>query len=84
MQWQLQDAENRLGEVVERARRDGPQTITLLGERAAVVLSADAYDALVAHRATLVDQLLSGPPWDDEFAKVVSARAKSPSREEAF
>jgi prevent-host-death family protein len=40
MPWPWQDAKNRLGEVVRRARSDGPQTIALRGERAAIVLSA--------------------------------------------
>lgn len=84
MQWPLQDAKNRFSELVQRARRDGPQTVTLRGERAAVVLSADHYDALVAKRPTLVDHLLSGPGWDDELAGAIDARAKSPSRDQAF
>ncbi len=40
MDWPLQGAKNRFSEVVQRARREGPQTVTLRGERAAVVLSA--------------------------------------------
>jgi prevent-host-death family protein len=47
MDWSLQDAKNRFSEVVRRARREGPQTVTLRGERAAVVLSAADYDALL-------------------------------------
>jgi prevent-host-death family protein len=48
MDWSLQDAKNRFSEVVRRARREGPQTVTLRGERAAVVLSAADYDASCA------------------------------------
>lgn len=81
MNWPLQDAKNRFSEVVQRARRDGPQTVTLRGERAAVVLSAADYDALVRNRPSLVDDLLSGPAWDDGFVDAVDARAKSPSRD---
>jgi prevent-host-death family protein len=84
MDWPLQDAKNRLSEVVQRARREGPQTVTLRGERAAVVLSASDYDALVANRPSLVDDLLAGPSWDDKFAEAVNARAKSPSRDVVF
>ena len=80
MNWQLQDAKNRLSEVVKRARREGPQTVTVRGERAAVVLSPEDYDALTANRPTLVDHLLAGPLWDDDLARVVEARAKTPSR----
>lgn len=80
MDWPLQDAKNRFSEVVQRARRDGPQTVTLRGERAAIVLSAADYDALTDRRPTLVDALLAGPPFDDELAEAVNARATSPSR----
>ena len=84
MDWPLQDAKNRFSEVVQRARREGPQTVTLRGERAAVILSAADYDALVRDRPSLVDDLLSGPVWDRELAEAVGARAKSPSRDPAI
>ena len=84
MDWSLQDAKNRFSEVVQRARREGPQTVTLRGERAAVVLSAADYDALVRDRPSLVDDLLSGPAWDHDLADSVGARAKSPSRDAAI
>ena len=43
--WALQDAKARFSEVV-RAARKSPQTITLRGEEAAVVLSSDEYRRL--------------------------------------
>jgi prevent-host-death family protein len=84
MEWPLQDAKNRFSEVVQRARREGPQTVTLRGERAAVVLSATDYDNLIASRPSLVDDLLAGPPWDAALAEAIGARAKSPSRDADF
>jgi len=84
MPWPLQDAKNRFSELVQRAKREGPQIVTLRGERAAVVLSAESYDALIAERPTLVDHLLSGPVWDEELSDIVNARAKTPSRDPAF
>ena len=81
MDWQLQEAKNRFSEVVQRARREGPQVVTLRGERTAVVLSAEDYDRLVAARPSLVDHLLAGPAWDDEFVGAVNARDKRPSRD---
>jgi prevent-host-death family protein len=84
MDWPLQDAKNRFSEVVQRARREGPQTVTLRGERAAVVLSAADYDALVGDRPSLVDDLLSGPAWDDALVESIGARAKSPSRDSSI
>lgn len=41
--WQLQEAKNRLSELVRKARDEGPQVITLHGRDAAVVVSARDY-----------------------------------------
>ena len=38
--WQLQEAKNKLSEVIRRAREEGPQTITVRGEDAVVVARA--------------------------------------------
>lgn len=84
MQWQLQDAKNQFSKVVQKARFEGPQEITVRGERTAVVLSTRDYDNLRAGRPTLVDDLLGGPSWDDELVDAVEARAKIPSRDVAF
>ncbi|GLR89714.1 type II toxin-antitoxin system Phd/YefM family antitoxin [Bradyrhizobium iriomotense] len=84
MEWPLQDAKNQFSKVVQKARREGPQVVTLRGMRAAVVLSAADYDALRSGRPTLVDDLLAGPGWDDELAETVTQRAKTPSRDVAF
>lgn len=81
MNWHLQDAKNNFSKVVQRARTEGPQTVTIRGERAAVVISAEEYDRLVADRPTLTDLLISGPQWDEEFAEEVNRRAKAPSRD---
>jgi len=41
--WQLQEARNKLGEVIEEAIRHGPQVITKHGVETAVVLSCAQY-----------------------------------------
>ncbi|TXL76324.1 type II toxin-antitoxin system Phd/YefM family antitoxin [Vineibacter terrae] len=84
MAWQLQDAKNKFSKVVQQARTQGPQVVTVRGERAVVVLSAEDYDSLRAARPTLVDALLDGPRWDDDFVEAVTARVKAPSRDPAF
>jgi len=84
MEWQLQDAKNQFSKVVQKARFEGPQEITVRGERTAVVLSTRDYDTLRAGRPTLVDDLLGGPSWDDELVDAVEARAKIPSRDVGF
>ena len=45
-QWQLQDAKARFSELVRAARESGPQTVTVRGEPAVVVLSQRHYRAL--------------------------------------
>lgn len=84
MDWQLQDAKNQFSKVVQKARFEGPQEITVRGERTAVILSAKDYDALRAGRPTLVDDLLAGPTWDEALIDAVDARAKTSSRDVAF
>ena len=43
MSWQLQNAKQRFSELVERARREGPQLVTKHGREAVVVVSAEEY-----------------------------------------
>lgn len=74
MNWHLQDAKNNLSKVIRMARTDGPQTVTLRGERTAVILSAEEYDRMAKRRKTIVEYLLTGPAWDDEFAEEVDRR----------
>jgi antitoxin Phd len=45
-QWQLQDAKARFSELVRAAQQDGPQTVTVRGEPAVVVLSQRQYKSL--------------------------------------
>ena len=59
--WPLQDAKNRLSELVDRTQTDGPQAITRRGRRVAVVLSADEYAALAGPKEGLVAFLRASP-----------------------
>ncbi|HKO09757.1 MAG TPA: type II toxin-antitoxin system Phd/YefM family antitoxin [Alphaproteobacteria bacterium] len=63
--WQVQQAKARLAELIERARTEGPQTITRHGTERAVVLSIEHYRALAAHRPDFKAHLLGGPKVDD-------------------
>ncbi len=63
--WQIQHAKARLSEVIERARSEGPQTITRHGAERAVVLSIEDYRALVAQKPDFKAYLLGGPKVDD-------------------
>lgn len=81
MEWALQDAKNRFSEVVRSAVTEGPQTVTVRGQRTAVVVSAQDYDAMKGTRANFIEDLLAGPEWDDDFHDVVNSRSKDPGRD---
>jgi antitoxin Phd len=59
--WQIQDAKARLSEVIARACREGPQTITRHGAERAIVLSIEDYRALIARKPDFQAHLLGGP-----------------------
>jgi prevent-host-death family protein len=80
MNWHLQDAKNNFSKVVKKAMTEGPQTVTLRGKRAAVVISAEEFDRLSNRKPSFIEHLLSGPEWDDEFVEEVNRRSKEPSR----
>jgi prevent-host-death family protein len=83
--WQLQDAKNRFSEVVKRARDEGPQTVTVHGQRAAVVVSAPEFDSLVKPPASFVDFLLgSADSWPDDVVEAINDRSKDTGRDVAF
>lgn len=52
--WQLQEAKNKLSQVVDLAESHGPQVITRHGKDAAVLLSYDAYQKLLRPKDSLV------------------------------
>ena len=59
--WQLQEAKNRLSEVVERAVTKGAQVITKHGRPVVFVISAQDYERLTRPRKRLVDILARCP-----------------------
>jgi antitoxin Phd len=59
--WQLQEAKNRLSEVVRKARSEGPQIITLHGADAAVVVSAQDFVRLSQRKGKLVEFFRKSP-----------------------
>jgi prevent-host-death family protein len=61
IRWQLQDARNRLSELVRKARAEGPQVITLRGRDAVVVVSANEFGKLSRPRGSLVDFFRKSP-----------------------
>ena len=59
--WALQDAKNRLSEVVDHAIRKGPQTITRRGKETAVVVSVEDFQKLTAAPGSLLSFFRKSP-----------------------
>jgi len=67
MEWQLQEAKNRLSHLVKEAAHDGPQIITVRGEPSAILLSMEEYQRLTMPRTKLTDFFRSSPLCDEEL-----------------
>lgn len=61
MQWQLQEAKNRLSQVVEQACTSGPQAITVRGHVKAVLVSAEEYRRLTQQPTSLSEFFRQSP-----------------------
>ncbi|UZR30609.1 type II toxin-antitoxin system Phd/YefM family antitoxin [Methylococcus mesophilus] len=62
MCWQLQEAKNKLSEVIQAAQKSGPQAITVRGRETAVILSAEDYRRLTMKSGSLVS-FFQASPW---------------------
>ncbi|MBS1250114.1 MAG: hypothetical protein MAG431_01704 [Chloroflexi bacterium] len=76
--WQMQEAKNKLSEVVDHALDVGPQFITRWGKNTAVVISHLEYEKLQASQNKLSEFFQSSPLADIELE-----RDKSMPRTEA-
>ena len=63
-EWQLQEAKNKLSQLVKEAKKGKPQYITVHGKNAAVLISAQEYERLKQPRSKLSSALL--PPLIDD------------------
>ena len=61
IRWQIQEAKNKLSELVRKARSEGPQVITLHGRDAVVVLAASDFKSMVPQRGSLAEFLRKSP-----------------------
>jgi prevent-host-death family protein len=66
-EWQLQEAKNRLSQVLDSALHDGPQTITLRGKPAAVLVSFEEFKKLAQPRTSLSQFFKQSPLSDLEL-----------------
>lgn len=75
--WQVQEAKQRLSELLKSAHEDGPQVITRHGEEIAVVLDMHEYVRLRGQQITFKDLLTSGPL---DVPELELQRSDAPSR----
>ena len=59
MTWQLQDAKNKLSEVVDTSILKGPQFISRRGKNTAVLLSYEGYQKLISKRKSVKEALMA-------------------------
>ena len=81
--WQLQEAKNKLSQVLKDAVSGGPQYITVHGKNTAVILSTQDYETLKGRRSKLASSL-AVPILDDELATELFERNKDTGRGVTF
>jgi prevent-host-death family protein len=64
MNWQVQEAKARFSEMVERALKEGPQTVTRHGKAVAVLVPAEEYRRLRTGGKSLKALLAAAPLAD--------------------
>jgi prevent-host-death family protein len=62
--WTVADAKAKLSELIERARTDGPQTITRHGKAVVVVVTAEEWVRKTKRSGNLAEFLASSPLRD--------------------
>lgn len=73
--WTIAEAKARFGELIDRANRNGPQTITRNGRTAAVLVSAEQWENMSERRGILADFFAASPLRD---SGIVDQRVKEP------
>jgi prevent-host-death family protein len=87
MSWQVQEAKQRLSEVLRAVERDGPQMITRHGEEVAVVVDVAEYRRLTGTRNSFREHLTSFPKWEpgagetDVFDEIEAERRRHTARD---
>ena len=59
--WTVAEAKAKFSEVIDRAARKGPQTVTRNGRTAAVVVAADEWERKTRRRGNLAEFLANSP-----------------------
>ena len=69
MKWQIQQAKARFSEMVERALKEGPQTVTRHGKAVAVLVPAEEYRRLRGGSKSLKALLAAAPLQGVEISR---------------
>jgi len=67
--WQIQDAKNKLSEVIQLALSQGPQLITRHGEKTVVVVSYAEYEKLRKSQSKLSEFFRASPLADIDLTR---------------
>ncbi len=59
--WQIQDAKNKLSELIAQALKNGPQLITRRGEKTVVVMAFSEYEKLRKSQGKLSEFFRASP-----------------------
>jgi len=59
--WQLQEAKNKFSNLVDKARRDGPQVVTKHGKESVVIIAVEDYQKLKKPASDLISFLKESP-----------------------
>jgi prevent-host-death family protein len=74
MTWQLQDAKNKLSEVVNTSIINGPQIISRRGHNTAVLISYKEYQKLTSKKKSVKEAIMAM-----DLSKLDLSRDKSPT-----
>jgi prevent-host-death family protein len=80
VQWQVQEAKQRLSELLRATRDEGPQVVTHHGKEVAVVVEIEEYRRLKGEVVDFKDYLRSGP----DFEQLELGRGAEGPREVGF
>ena len=75
--WQIQEAKNKLSEVIARALKHGPQLITKHGEKTVVVMSYTEYESLRKSQGKLSEFFRDSPLAGLDLKRDKSLQRKS-------
>ncbi|WP_332686121.1 type II toxin-antitoxin system Phd/YefM family antitoxin [Bosea sp. (in: a-proteobacteria)] len=62
--WSVANAKARFSELIDKAKSEGPQTVTRNGKPAAVLVSVEEWEKKTAPKDTLVEFFQNSPLYD--------------------